>query len=107
MSAPRGKEKDADRRATPAERAALLREVVTNARRSVTPARAVLAAAERVVAMAEAMQAADVPEASRLRMALNDLGVARRSLDPALSEMVEAADRVLDALGASTRHVLR
>jgi hypothetical protein len=91
----------------PAERAALLREVASNARRSVAPARAVLAAAERVVAIAEAMQAADVDETSRLRMALNDLGVARHSLEPALSETAEAADRALDALGATTRHVLK
>jgi hypothetical protein len=67
----------------------------------------VLAAAERVVTMAEAMQSADIPEPVGLRRALNDLGMARRSLDPALDETVETADRVLDALGASTRHVLR
>jgi hypothetical protein len=96
-----------ERRASPAERGALLCDVVGKARRSVAPARAVLAAAERVVTMAEALQAADDPEPSGLRRALNDLGVARRSLEPALIEMVEAADRVLDALGSSTRHVLR
>ena len=78
----------------------MIREAVEKARRSVGPARAVLAAAERVVAMAEAMQSADVPEPTGLRRALNDLGVARRSSDPALDEIVEVADRVLDALGA-------
>ncbi len=94
-------------RATAAERTALLREVVGKARRSLAPARALLTAAERVVTTTEAMQAADIPEPDGLRMALNDIGVARRSLEPALSEMAEAADRVLDALGTSTRHVLR
>ena len=98
---------ETERRAAPAERAALVREAVGKARRSVVPARAVLAAAERVVAMTEAMQSADAPEPTGLRRALNDLGVARRSLDPALNEIVEAADRVLDALGTSTRHVLK
>jgi hypothetical protein len=91
----------------PADRASLVRDLVTKAGGSVALARAVLAAAERVSAVAEAAPSAKVPDLTGLRRALNDLDMARRSLEAGLNDAGEVADCLLDAFEARTRHIRR
>jgi hypothetical protein len=92
---------------TPANRAELVSDLATKARRSVTFAGTLLAAAERVSAAVEAAEAAQAPDLAGLTRALDDLDGARRSLDAGLHEAGHAADCLLDAFGARTRHVRR
>jgi hypothetical protein len=49
----------------------------------------------------------EVPELAAMRLALNDLALARRALERVLNELLEEGDLVLDAFGARTRHLLR
>jgi hypothetical protein len=115
---------------TPSDGEALLREVATTARRAATLVRELLGAADRVVAASEGAPPAPLEaapaarraplalkparevaperqELSALRLALNDLALARRALEPALNDVLEQGDRALDASGARTRHILR
>jgi hypothetical protein len=112
--------------------AALLREVGPKAREAATLVQALHGAAHRVATASEGVRPgpvgaaparrrsplaihrgmergeaqAETPELAALRLALNDVALARRALEPALNELLEDGDRVLDAFGARTRHLL-
>ena len=120
-----------DRPPTPSNGEALLREVATNARHAARLVRELHGTADRVAAASELPPSLEgVPVRRRpplavnhgkqsgeavaedlglgaLRLALNDLTMARRAVDLALTDLLEEGDRVLDAFGARTRHILR
>ncbi len=88
-----------------AKQAERLRDAVARARAAVTQARALLDAAEAVLRALEAMAIAEIQDSPGLRRALDALVRSRRGSDDTMNLALEAADRVLDALGAGTRLV--
>lgn len=88
-----------------AERIARVRDAVARARSATARVRELLAATERLLAVMGAMLLEERTNVVLLRGALDTMGATRRAADDALLLGAEAADRVLDALGAGTRLV--
>jgi hypothetical protein len=90
-------------------RSVVEREAIRRATTLVARATSVLRTTERLSAVLGriAISAGTIdPAIPELRATLNEVMAARRDLDLVLNEVLETADRVLDAFDAETRHIL-